>query len=1145
MLSFHTNAYIGDGALVTSTGDLTVNAAAPLGLQNITLAGGLSTGGTAVGGAIAVNVLTVQTLAYIGAGSATYANATGALAVTASSHIAPVVPDPKVTKITIPALSSIALGGSAGGGDAAVTGSIIVDVLTIDTEATIADNVHVNDLLNGGTHGDTGQSVTVSATDDTHLINIAGAIALTEGDAGVGVGIIVDVINKDVKASIGDGADVWGGGDVKVDAIATLKLFELSVEAAVSTSGAGVAGGFIVVVDSDGVVASIGDATVSGLGIEVKASDLADKLELYAGNISFGDSAGVGVATVVLVRNDTVDAHVATGAVLTAGADGITVSATQSENQILVAGAGAGGGDAGVAGSVVVDVLGNSTTATLDGTTTSGGTVAVSASDTTNDISVAGQLAIGGTAGVGVGVDVEVITKDTEATIAPFASVTTTGAGNATVGATSQESVVQVAAGLAVGGSAAVAVNAGVSVYSITTNATIGSHASVIADGSVGVTADEALQLDVVAGNIAVGGAAGVGVAASVPVITKNTSATIGDFATVTGAGNGGGVTVNDGSFTVLGQDTRFNGAHVSGDTIDLGYTDGFATGDEVIYDDGNKSGSTDNGTPIGNLTPGNVYFIIVVTDHSVKLADSVADAKADTPIHITPGSGESHRLVPTDSGTSHADSSPRFDPATDVSGNQINLPYTLSVSTGDQVVYGAGGGTPIGNLTDGATYYAIAMGGNSYELADTKCHATGLSADCGGSPGVVTPITLDKSQATGRSHSLVEQGKTPSSDASQEGPQTITPGSKTGFKGVAVSATNSDSIAAVGVSAAIGGTAGVGVSGTVNVITVNTNATIGKHAVVNDNAGAAAGPNVLVAAGNQYHEILAAASIAIGGSAGVGASVDVAILHLNANALIDDSATVRATNDIIVTSTQTDTIDSITVAGGGGTVGVSAAVNVIVIANHVYANTGTNATVAAGNNAVLLASDKTNFLGVTGGVAGGFVGVGAGVSVVLLGKDTEAFVGSGTSFTGDATGSDTIGGISDGTETDTSFGFGTIHGVAVQAVSSENVFGLVIAVGAGFVGVAVPVGVTLLTVKTEAYDGGAISSADGAVNISALDSFTSLTIAGGIGAGFVGIGAGVDIGIATTTTSARSSRTGRASTPAPRSTSTRSRRST
>ena len=235
------------------------------------------------------------------------------------------------------------------------------------------------------------------------------------------------------------------------------------------------------------------------------------------------------------------------------------------------------------------------------------------------------------------------------------------------------------------------------------------------------------------------------------------------------------------------------------------------------------------------------------------------------------------------------------------MSGNTINLPYKLTVSTGDQLVYGAGGGTPIGGLADGATYYAIAMGGNSYELADTKCHATGSSDDCGGSPGVVTPITLDKTQATGRSHSLVAAGTMPSSDASQEGPQTTSPGTTSGSpasRSAPPTATRSPRSASLLRSAV---SAGVGVSGTVSVITVNTSATIGKHADVNDNAGAAAGPNVFVSAGNQFHETIAAASLAIGGGAGVGSGVDVAILNLNADALIDDSATVRATNNIIV----------------------------------------------------------------------------------------------------------------------------------------------------------------------------------------------------------------------------------------------------
>ena len=907
VLTVNTQAYIGDGAVVTSTGELTVNAEAPLGVQNIALAGGLSTGGTAVGGAIAVNVLTVTTLAYVGAGSATYVNATGAFSVTASSHVVPVVPDTEITKITFPALSSIALGGSAGGGDAAVTGSFVVDVLTIDTEAHLAVNVDVNDPLHGGTHGGTDQTLTVSATDDTHLINAAGAIALTEGSAGVGVGVIVEVITKDVKAYISDGVNVFAGGDVKVDAISTEELFEVSAEAAASTDGAAVAGGIIVVLinaaGSHGTTASIGDATVQGLGIEVKASDIENKLELYAGNISFGDSAGIGVAIVVLVHNGTVDAHVATGATLTAGADGVTVSATQGQTEILVAGAGAGGGDAGVAGSVVVDVLNHSTTATLDGTTTSGGTVAVSASDTTNVISVAGQLAIGGTAGVGVGVDVEVITKDTEATIAPFASVTTTGAGNVTVGATSQETVVQVAAGLAVGGSAAVAVNAGVSVYSITTDAhdrhprerhrrRLGRR-----HRRRGAPARRRRRQH---RRRRSGGRRRRGIGSRDHEEHERDDRRLRDRH-------------GRGQRRRSHRQRRLLHGHRAGHALQrrarLGRHDQPRLHRRLRHR--RRPSSTTTATPAAAPT--------TATRSAASRRATSTSSSSSTPTRCSSPTRRRTRCRGTRSTSPRAAASrtgssrptrARATPTarrgsirpTDVSGNTINLPYTLSVSTGDQVVYGAGGGTPIGGLTDGATYYAISMGGNSYELADTKCHATGLvgrlrreprrrDADHARQVAGDRPVTQPRrSRARCRpptpprkARRRSRRARRPASPASPSAPPT---------------ATRSPRSASLPQSAV---SAGVGVSGTVNVITVNTSATIGKHAVVNDNAGAAAGPNVFVAAGNQFHETLAAASLAIGGGAGVGSSVDVAILHLNADALIDDSATVRATNDIIV----------------------------------------------------------------------------------------------------------------------------------------------------------------------------------------------------------------------------------------------------
>src|SRR5699024_4345832 len=45
--------------------------------------------------------------------------------------------------------------------------------------------------------------------------------------------------------------------------------------------------------------------------------------------------------------------------------------------------------------------------------------------------------------------------------------------------------------------------------------------------------------------------------------------------------------------------------------------------------------------------------------------------------ISLSGGSGENHRLVPTDQAGVRQDTSPRFSPADDVTGNTINLPYS------------------------------------------------------------------------------------------------------------------------------------------------------------------------------------------------------------------------------------------------------------------------------------------------------------------------------------------------------------------------------------------------------------------------------------------------------------------------------------
>ena len=317
--------------------------------------------------------------------------------------------------------------------------------------------------------------------------------------------------------------------------------------------------------------------------------------------------------------------------------------------------------------------------------------------------------------------------------------------------------------------------------------------------------------------------------------------------------------------------------------------------------------------------------------------------------------------------------------------------------------------------------------------------------------------------------------------------------------------------------------------SGTVQVVTSNTSAYVGKSAKVNvPNLGAGVDQSVLVAAGNVFHQLLVAASVA-GGEVGVGASVTVGVVTLNTDAYIDDSATVNAANDVVVSANGQDTIVSVAFSGAGGIVGVAGAVSVIVLNTHTYADTGTGVTITAGNNVFLSASDATKLIIVAGGVAGGFVGVGVGVGVTSVTKDTEVFVGAGSTIDAKATRPGGLGGIYDGTITGAGFGtLAAFHGFAVQASSSENVFGLAVAVGGGFVGVAGAVDVTLLHVTTQAYVGNgaqintdAGASAAQSVNVAAADSTKTLTIAGGVAGGFVGVAGGIDIGVADTSTAA------------------------
>ncbi len=285
--------------------------------------------------------------------------------------------------------------------------------------------------------------------------------------------------------------------------------------------------------------------------------------------------------------------------------------------------------------------------------------------------------------------------------------------------------------------------------------------------GSVRVAADEMLTLDVIAGNISASGTAAVGAAVAVPVTTKDTHAWIGNFARVSAKGDSA-LTVATGSYTVTPRDLAFAPWDITGGTtIHLANPHGFVNGDQVQYDKG-------YGDPINGLTQGGQYYVKVISATAFQLY--AAATLTGSPLGLSGGTGDAHRLFKTNEANVTQNETPRFRPVNvtadathgtvDLAGDRLRMPsgYGLGASNDDAVVYSSGGGQEIGGLIDGATYYFKDVGGGWFQLLTKK------STD----GGTVVNLT---GLGTGMSHSITLEGDAPSGDGAAMGPRTITAG--------------------------------------------------------------------------------------------------------------------------------------------------------------------------------------------------------------------------------------------------------------------------------------------------------------------------------------------------------------------------------
>ncbi|MEQ1830523.1 MAG: hypothetical protein ABL921_31495, partial [Pirellula sp.] len=567
-------------SLKATTDNLTVRAEIDMNPQTLAAGAGFATqnDSTVVGGSVAFAEVDLNATASIGGN----ADASKAMVVNAETTIKPTVTNVPELDIDID-FNTVAVMGSASGGDDGYAGAVAVDDYSITTHAFIAPNAQINqaaDVLDSAS-----QSVSVTADSDVDVTSVAGSLGVSAKGTGVGAGLQLGIINKDTKAYVGNGANVSSKGGVMVDSGSTEKLISVSANAGVgkSTGLAGSVSVYVMSTNTGAYVDNNADVVATG-NIDIKANG-SFALTGVAGAIGVGGDTGIGAANTTIVHHDTVQAWVGTSALIdTDGVLGLNVQATSNEDIIGISAAGGASGSDAFAGSATVLVLDEFTKAFVNpnvtlnahnGPQVGAPNVALKAIGTTTIVTVAGNLAASGSNAVGVGADVSKLNKETSAYIASNAIATVEG--DIYVLADSAEDFTCVAAGLAASGSAAVVVDAAITILDIDTRAFIGDDPSDIlpslgpgnvhATGSIIVDANDSTQLDKVIGVLGVGGSVGGAAGVGVSSINKRTEAFIGKDAVVAADGQGGSANVKNGLFAITysPSPTNTTGVNASG----------------------------------------------------------------------------------------------------------------------------------------------------------------------------------------------------------------------------------------------------------------------------------------------------------------------------------------------------------------------------------------------------------------------------------------------------------------------------------------------------------------------------------------------------------------------------------------------------
>ncbi|HHU63567.1 MAG TPA: hypothetical protein GXZ32_05095, partial [Clostridiales bacterium] len=1109
---------------------------------------GAGGGAAGVAGSVVVKVIGTTTQAYIGANARInqdvgFGSSGQSVVIRAQDRV----------------ISVGAAGAGAGGGAAGVGASADVTIVRNLTSAYIGDGAYVNARKNidiiaisdkyvnsiviagsgGGAAGVAGavSVIVVGSVFDSHA---KGGLSNCEGEGNTQDAVDSQIGTNLAKGLLGnsdEAEEVESILDSHISQIGIGKYFNESSQVALNNTQAFI--GFNARVNA-------------GENLTIKADD---KTVAIAGDIagSGGGAAGVAGAMSIIIIHDSVQAFIAAGARTNAGKN-TTIQANTSDNVYTAGVTGSGAGAAAVNGVAKVTVIRTQTKAYIandarvnedSGYATPLQSVLVIANGHTYIVTVgasgggAGAAAVGGVANIGV------LTKDTQAFIGQNARVYAQK--DIVISAESTQLLVAVTASIFGAGAAAVSGDVGTFTFSNTTLAYVDKGALVDSEGNVKISAtDDSLLISVVGvGNGA--GAAAVGGALSVNVITSVTKAYIDDGATVNARGNAEGIDVYTGELgdpsalprgpwdDEMWIDTDGDGEVDTKLEVNKNIdADGDGTPDGSV-DDGinlnlkskNSSGGSDAGKSINISGEG----LGIKKTHKVKGLSVVAlsNQKMITTTIAIAGAGAA--------GVTGANTTNVLDGVTEAYiGNGAKINQNIDNASDEQLVIVKAGSITLLVMTEGSIGGAAVAGvsGSANEAIisnKTVAHAGGtIKAKrdimvIARSEEDVHVVTANVSGAGiagvgGAAGVAVIEGETL---AYIHAGADLWAG-----RDIIVLAYNDGTINIDTLGGSGGEVAGVGGAVSVGVITHTTKAYVENAANLANGAILYAARTIDIKAESKEKIIGIAVCGAGGGAAGVAGAVVVKVVNTTTQAYIGNYAQVNQVNYSGINENQTvkvtaiDTVD-VTGSGGSGTVsgvaGVGASVDVTVIRNTVTAYIGDYAKVRAyrynsdaqpaGNIIVEARSNKIVESYVIGASGGGSVGISASVSVVSIGaklnNDSKESLSNNGSFVDGEISKDFVTGNlgnSEHTQGIESMVAGKLTGLNISSYLNET-------------------SADSLN-KTRAYIGtGAEVTADNDITISARDNTKVSILAGGASAGTVGVGGGVGIATVNTTTEA------------------------